>query len=88
MQIGHATLEIGRQGYVPQDIPTPNFVLCKASSEEELLRIAVRLEGEGVRHFLFSEPDIDNQPTALVTEPVYGEQRRAFRRYKCLTEND
>ena len=87
VQSSHASLELARQGLVPKDIPTPNFVLCKASDEEELLKIAARLDSEGVRHYLFTEPDIENQSTALITEPVYGDKRRMFRRYQCLREN-
>jgi len=86
VQACHAAIG-GGQFLIPKDIPHPHLVLCKTSSEEELLKIAARLDSEGVRHYLFTEPDIENQSTALITEPVYGDKRRMFRRYQCLREN-
>lgn len=86
VQACHAAIG-GGQFLIPKDIPHPHLVLCKASSEDELLKISRRLDAEGVRHYLFSEPDIGDQNTALITEPVYGDKRRAFRRYQCVREN-
>ncbi len=86
VQACHAAIG-GGQFLIPQDIPHPHLVVLRASSEEDLLKIAARLDSEGVRHYIFSEPDIDNQCTALITEPVVGDKRRMFRRYQCVKEN-
>ena len=91
VQACHAAIG-GGQFLIPQNIPHPHLVLCKASSEEELKQIASRLGNEGVRHYLFVEPDLppsnlceNGQFTALITEPILSkERRRLFRRYQCV----
>jgi hypothetical protein len=38
----------------------------------------------GIRHAHFYEPDIENQLTALATEPLFGEQRNLMKKYQLL----
>ena len=85
VQACHAAIG-GGQFLISKDIPHPHIVLCRATSEADLLKIAKRLESEDVLHYLFSEPDIGNQYTSLITQPIFGEQRRLFRRYQCFRE--
>jgi hypothetical protein len=58
------------------------------ASERDLLAAADRLERAGIRFALFREPDRDNEPTALATEPLCNERRGALARYPCLTRSD
>lgn len=58
--------------------------MCGVRDELELLRVRDRLEKSQVKFCAFTEPDRGGELTSLVTGPVYGEQRRAFRRYQCL----
>jgi hypothetical protein len=43
-----------------------------------------RLHRLGISHQPFHEPDRGNELTALATGPIFGPQRRLFRRYRCL----
>jgi hypothetical protein len=43
---------------------------------------------KGIRHALFREPDRSNEATALATEPLCGERRRALDRFRCLRQED
>jgi hypothetical protein len=45
-----------------------------------------RLDRIGIRTRVFHEPDIGNQATALATEPVYGDDRKYFKKYRLLKE--
>lgn len=83
VQACHAAIG-GGQHLIPSDIPHPHLVMLSVASEEELLQACVRLDQAGIRHYLFTEPDIGDQATALITEPVYGSMRRTFRRYRCV----
>ena len=66
------------------------MVVCGAKSEMSLLKERDVLEQQGIRHHCFYEPDpLDDSDepmgfTALASEPVYGEQRRLFRRWRVL----
>ena len=52
--------------------------------EAALLKALKKLEDNGIRHTVFREADLDDQATAIATEPVYGETRRLFRNYQLL----
>jgi hypothetical protein len=52
--------------------------------ETALLKALKKLEDHGIRHTIFREADLDDQATAIATEPVYGEVRRLFRNYQLL----
>ncbi len=43
-----------------------------------------RLQNEGVQCFEWREPDLDDQLTAVATEPIYGDTRRLFKRFQLL----
>jgi len=58
------------------------------ASAERLLAAADYLFRRSVGHALFPEPDRDNEPTALATEPLAGDCRRLLDRFRCLTARD
>lgn len=49
--------------------------------EAALRQAAAACSVNGIRQYLFIESDLDNQATAFATEPIYGEARRAFRKF-------
>ncbi len=53
----------------------PHLVFLKARDEADLLRAADRLDRRGIEYIIWSEPDLDNRPTALATEPMPGNER-------------
>ena len=63
------------------------MVMCSVGDESELMKAATRCIEQGVELALFYEPDPVQEGgapmghTAFCTEPVYGEQRKIFRRY-------
>lgn len=62
----------------------PNFVVCGMKDEAALKKALLKIENQGIRCAVFQESDLENQATALATEPVYGEERRLFRNFKLL----
>jgi hypothetical protein len=87
VQAAHAAAEAARR-FLPADHPHPHFVLCRVSSERDLLAAADRLDRRGVRFELFREPDRDGEATALATEPLAPGRRSVLARYPCLTRAD
>jgi hypothetical protein len=61
---------------------THSLVLCQIKSEKDLIKTSNRLDYYGIQHHIFKEPDIQNQQTALCTEPVTQDQRSLFSKYK------
>ena len=52
--------------------------------ERHLDDLRYYLDDNGVRHKHFNESDMDGQLTAVCTEPVSGERRKLFRKFKLL----
>lgn len=87
VQAMHAAIEAARR-FLPPDSDHPHLVVCGVPSAGRLLAAADFLFRRGVHHALFREPDRDHEPTALATEPISGERRRLFDRFRCLTAAD
>jgi hypothetical protein len=87
VQAIHSAIEAARR-FLPPDSEHPHLVLCSVASAERLLAAADYLFSRSVRHALFREPDRDNEPTALATEPLAGDRRRLLDRFRCLTARD
>ena len=87
VQSVHAAIEATRN-FLLADSEHPHLVLCGVPSAQRLLAAADYLFLRGVRHTLFREPDRNNEPTALATEPLCGERRAVLDRFRCLTSND
>jgi hypothetical protein len=52
--------------------------------ESALLKAFNKTQQNGIRCTVFREADLDDQATALATEPVYGDTRRIFQNYQLL----
>lgn len=85
VQAAHAAQESGARFGCPEAC---HMVMCGVDNESELMKAASRCVDQGVELALFYEPDPIEEGgpamghTALCTQPVYGHQRRIFRRYQ------
>ena len=59
-----------------------HMVLLGVKNQEELLQAANFIVSKDINYAIFFEPDDDMQYTAFCTEPITGDQRKAFRKYK------
>jgi hypothetical protein len=87
VQAIHAAIEASRHFLSPEH-QHPNLVLCRVSSERDLLAAADRLDRLGIQFKIFREPDRSSEATALATEPLGSYRRRFLARYPCLTHRD
>jgi peptidyl-tRNA hydrolase len=83
VQTAHAAIEIARK-YIPLGMDHPHLVICKANNIAELLAEKAIIDKTGIRSTIFYEEDIGGLATALASEPVYGEQRKHFKRWRLL----
>ena len=86
IQAGHSLFEHGLKITTPPE-QTAHFCLLEAKDETELLKIKERLEQKDFEHTLFHEPDYDTGYTSLAIGPIYGEDRRFFKKYKFFRGN-
>lgn len=80
----HAAIEVTRSGHIPQSAPHPHVVLCGVRDESTLLRYCERLEDRGIPFSRFTEPDRNDELTAIATAPVNGEARKVFRKLQLV----
>jgi len=83
VQSCHACLEIGLK--LPEEKKpsrTSFLVLLQAKSEEKLVDIQEFLSEQNIVTSLFFEPDNNLGYTALATEPIYGDRRKLFKKFK------
>lgn len=86
VQSCHAAIEATRLFITSEQIH-PHLVICHVSDEESLTRETIRLEACGVKFASFYEPDLNNEMTAIATEPLVGDDRRVCHRYRLLNYN-
>jgi len=70
----------------PQPETHPSLVICTVPDEQSLCAFAGRLDSKGLGYAIFQEPDQGNRYTALATEPVYGKNRKLFKKLPLLKE--
>lgn len=66
----------------------PSVIILAARSELRLKNIQTYLSEQQIQFVPFCEPDLDNQLTALATEPIYSEKRHLFQKYHLVKEPD
>lgn len=84
-QAAHAAHEVGIRFGNPDAISS--IVVCAVDNEIELYKAEDRLGRKNIRHYLFKEPDLGNQATALATEPLDEPRRKMMGRYQLWKEN-
>ena len=83
-QGAHAAHEAGIH-FGDKTAPISFIVICSVQSEDELLRAQYDIQKRGIKTVLFTEPDIDNQATALATEPIPKTKRNGLSKYQLWT---
>lgn len=79
VQAAHATHQAGIR-FGSTQLPT-HFVLIGAKNEMALEKIAMQLEELGIEFEMFFEPDHNTGFTAIATRPLYGDERKPFRKF-------
>jgi len=80
-QLAHAAHEAGIHLSNERE-KVSSIVVCEVGNEEQLLTAHDRIRDAGIKVVLFQEPDLGNECTALATEPIFGDARRLFSRFK------
>lgn len=83
VQACHAVAECAHQ-YFKDVSEHPHFVILGVKDESALLKALKKIEDNEIHCAFFKEADLQDQFTALATEPVYGEKRRIFRSFQIL----
>ena len=81
VQATHAAYEASKRFSPCQEV-IDYAVICRVDSLESLLKAKHYLDSHFVQNYLFIEPDIDNEATALCTEPLYNNKRKILSNYK------
>lgn len=83
VQTAHAALEMGLS-LPDSDKPrqTSFLILFEVKDESDLKKKADYLDQHGIKYHMFFEPDYDMGYSAICTEPIYGEKRKLFKKFK------
>ena len=80
VQASHASYEAGVK--YQSKSPTHNYlIMCEIPNEESLLLLHDKLHRKKIDSYLFCEPDMNNQATALCTEPLNVQRRKLMSKY-------
>lgn len=80
VQACHAVIEMTK-AFSVGDVH-PSVIILEVQDELTLSQIVDKIKP--IESVEFREPDIGNQLTAIATRPVYGEERKIFRKFKLL----
>jgi hypothetical protein len=80
IQAAHSTQEITKQIEHPEK--TCHFILFEVKDQAKLIDIKLKLDLQGIKSHMFYEPDHETGFTAIATEPIYGEDRKFFKKFK------
>ena len=86
VQAVHASYEASKRFSPCQEV-IDYAVVCKVDSLELLLKAKNHLDSHYIQNYAFIEPDINNEITAIATEPLYGSKRKFLSNFKELIEN-
>jgi hypothetical protein len=70
--------------FLPSGKEHPHVIVCGLPDDPALKRSLDHLAQIGIRWRAFVEPDLDDQLTAVATEPVPKPLKRFFRKYRLL----
>lgn len=88
VQAIHASIEATRHSLITAEEVHPHVVLCGVKNTQKLFGISQKLDRAGIRYRAFFEPDLNNEITALATEPISGDHRQLFNNVQCLKLGD
>ena len=81
IQSGHALFE---HALSITDKPdnTSHFCLLEAKNEGDLIKISEKLKEKDLNFTMFHEPDYDTGYTCIAVGPIYGKDRKLFKKFK------
>lgn len=89
VQSVHAAYEAGIRFQPTPSLTPHSTVVCQVASEKELLKVAHRLKSTNIKLYIFKEPDLNYQATALCSEPVdHILYRKVFCKFKLWKEKE
>ena len=78
VQATHAGI-VGSARLFPNEVVHPSLVLCTVPDEQTLIDLSNKLILDGIiEHEIFQEADMNNEMTAICTEPITGDLRKIF----------
>lgn len=86
VQSSHACIEATKAFDIASLEDHPSVIIIGIKNEQKLHQVRKYLMESGIRHVHFYETDMDDQLTALATEPVHGERRKLFRKFQLLKD--
>lgn len=86
VQAGHAALEAGFAFSHPGQ--TASLIVLEVKDKDELLAASAHLQGCGIEHQLFFEPDFNMGYSAIATRPVFGSERNLFRKWRLFRRRE
>lgn len=84
VQSCHAVIEATKAFNLERLLDHPSVIILSAKDENRLHRVRKYLVEQGIQHVHFYEPDLDDELTAIATEPIYSDRRPAFRKFQLL----
>lgn len=88
VQTAHATLEVARANLIDPKSDHPSLIVCGVKNEEELISFSQELLSKNIRFKSFYEADLNNELTAIATEPVLQENRKHFKKLPLINQKD
>lgn len=84
VQACHAAIEATKAYTDISTLEHPHVIIVSIENESKLRATIPKLAEAGIAVREFIEPDIGNQMTAIASRPVFGDERRHFRRFRLL----
>jgi hypothetical protein len=83
VQAAHAAIEVARSS-IPDSLEHPHLVICGVKSESQLARSLDTIRDSGIQCLEWREADLNDSLTAIGTFPVFGDDRRIFKRFNLI----
>lgn len=84
VQSCHACIESANAFDLGKLSDHPSVIILGVRDETKLHQARQFLMDNGIKHCHFYERDLDDQLTSLATGPIFGEQRKLFRKFQLL----
>lgn len=84
VQSCHACIEATKAFAIDELEDHPSVIILGVKSEEKLQQVRKYLIDHGIKHVHFYESDLEDELTALATEPIHGDRRKLFRKFQLI----
>jgi hypothetical protein len=84
VQSCHAAIECAKKFDLEKLPDHPSVIILGIKDEAKLFQVKNYLLSQDIDYCPFHEADLDNQLTALATEPIVGEKRKLFKKFQLL----